>query len=522
VIKLKNTVLNNAVYITLIHCNHAEKREQPIYSCLNASFPTMEPGRYTADMLRGFEAIIGLEVHLQLSTRSKMFSSVSADYFGNPPNSCTDPFTLGLPGVLPVTNKTAVNHALMFGLALNCNVTGFTQFHRKNYFYPDSPHNYQISQYDAPIARDGWIDVLGQRIGIKRAHLENDAGKNLHPDGAEYSLLDLNRAGCALIEMVTEPDIKDAEHARAFLEKIQAIVRALGIGDANPEEGKMRCDVNVSVRRPGEPFGTKVEIKNLNSFRSVARSLDYEIERQIKLIESGGKVTQDTVGWDEAKGKTFVMRTKEGEADYRYFPDPDLPPLEITPEWVAEVRARMPRLPDQKRTDYLARGVREQDAELIALSVPLSTFFEAVLETYTGDAQTIANWLNADVTGALNARDLEIHQSKLEPAHLARLIALIDDGTISGKIAKELLPDLMDGADPARLVEERGLWQVTDTSAIETAIQKVLAEKPDVVAQVAINPKAVNALFGPIMKETGGKAKPELVRALLMKALGLE
>ena len=473
-------------------------------------------------MVRGFEAVIGLEVHLQLKTHSKMFSSVSADYYGDPPNSHTDPFTLGLPGVLPTINRAAVEHGLMFGLALNCDVTGFTQFHRKNYFYPDSPHNYQISQYDSPIARDGFLDVLGGRVGIKRAHLENDAGKNLHPDGADYSYLDLNRAGCALIEMVTEPDIKDGDHARAFLEKIQAIVRALGIGDANPEEGKMRCDVNVSVRRPNEPFGTKVEIKNLNSFRSVARSLEYEIERQIKVIESSQRVTQDTAGWDEAKGKTFVMRTKEGEADYRYLPDPDLPPLEITPDWVERVRARMPRLPDAKREDYAARGVRATDAETISLDTSLSVFFERTLETYQGDAQNAANWLLGDVSGVLNESGTSIQDSKLEPAHLGSLIALIDDGTISGKIAKELLPDVMNGDDPAQLVESRGLRQVTDEGAIQAAIQKIMDANPAVVAQVATNPKAINALFGPIMKETGGKAKPDLVRSMLNKALGLE
>lgn len=473
-------------------------------------------------MPRGFEAIIGLEVHLQLKTRSKMFSSVSADYFGDPPNSHTDPFTLGLPGVLPTINRAAVEHGMMFGLALNCDVTGFTQFHRKNYFYPDSPHNYQISQYDSPVARDGWLEVAGGHVGIKRAHLENDAGKNLHPDGVDYSYLDLNRAGCPLIEMVTNPDIKDGEHARAFLEKIQAIVRALGIGDANPEEGKMRCDVNVSVRRPGEPFGTKVEIKNLNSFRSVSRSLEYEIERQVRVIESGQRITQDTVGWDEAKGKTFVMRTKEGEADYRYLPDPDLPPLEITPEWVERVRARMPRLPDAKRQDYVSRGVRESDAETISFHAPLSSFFERVLETYRGEAQNAANWLLGDVSGALNEAGLGIEDSKLESVHLASLIALIDDGTISGKIAKELLPDVMNGADPAQLVESKGLRQVTDTGAIQAAIQKILDANPAVVAQVATNPKAINALFGPIMKETGGKAKPDLVRSMLNEALGLE
>ena len=472
-------------------------------------------------MSSGFEVVCGLEIHIQLSTRSKMFSSVDANYFSDAPNSHTDPFTLGLPGTLPTINKAAVEDGMMFGLALNCDVLGFTQFHRKNYFYPDSPHNYQISQYDRPIARDGWLEVNGSRIGIKRAHLENDAGKLMHPNGAEFSLVDLNRAGCCLIEMVTEPDIKDGEQAKAFLQKVQAIAQALEISDARPEEGKMRCDVNVSVRRPGEPFGTKVEVKNLNSFKSVGKSLEYEVERQIRVINAGGRVTQDTMGWDEGGQRTFVMRTKEGEADYRYFPDPDLPPLEIDEAWIDRVRAQMPRLPDAKKVDYLARGLKESDAEMLALNIHASRFFESVLETFKGEAQSVANWLNGDVSGWLNNNDLEIQDSKLTSEHLSGLIALIDAGTISGKIAKDLLPDVMEGANPTELVKERGLEQTTDVVAIEAAILEVMNASPDVVENAKKNPKAINALFGPIMKVLGGKAKPDLVRELLNKALGL-
>ncbi len=472
-------------------------------------------------MSSGFETVCGLEIHIQLSTRSKMFSSVDANYFSDAPNSHTDPFTLGLPGTLPTINKAAVEDGMMFGLALNCDVSGFTQFHRKNYFYPDSPHNYQISQYDRPIARDGWLEVNGKRIGIKRAHLENDAGKLMHPNGAEFSLVDLNRAGCCLIEMVTEPDITDGEQAKAFLQKVQAIAQALEISDARPEEGKMRCDVNVSVRRPGEPFGTKVEVKNLNSFKSVAKSLEYEIERQIRVLNAGGRVTQDTMGWDEGGQKTFVMRTKEGEADYRYFPDPDLPPLEIDDGWIERVRAKMPRLPDAKKAEYLARGLKESDAEMLSLNTQFSRFFESVLETYKGEAQTVANWLNGDVSGWLNASELEIQNSKLTPTHLSSLIGLIDAGTISGKVAKDLLADVMQGANPDALVKERGLEQTTDVSAIEAAILEVMNASPDVVENAKKNPKAINALFGPIMKALGGKAKPDLVRELLNKALGL-
>ncbi|HEX2864540.1 MAG TPA: Asp-tRNA(Asn)/Glu-tRNA(Gln) amidotransferase subunit GatB, partial [Deinococcales bacterium] len=386
----------------------------------------------------GFEVVVGLEVHLQLDTRSKLFTGVSADYFGLPPNSNTDPFTLGLPGTLPVVNRQAVELAIQFGLALHCDVLGFTQFHRKNYFYPDSPRNYQTSQYDRPIARDGYLDVNGERIRVKRAHLEDDAGKSLHPEGSDATLVDLNRAGVPLIEMVTEPDIHTAEQARAFLEKVQAIAQALGVSDATPEEGKMRCDVNVSLRRAGEPLGTKVEVKNLNSFRSVQRSLEFEINRQAAVLSSGGRVTQDTVGWDETAGRTYLMRTKEGESDYRYFPDPDLPPLVVTPEWAERLRSEMARLPDEKAADYVASGVRASDAELIAGSRSLSAFFEAARAGLRGPAQDLANWLTGDVTGLLNARGERVETARLTPAALTGLVNLVADGVISGKTAKDL------------------------------------------------------------------------------------
>lgn len=470
----------------------------------------------------GFEVVVGLEVHLQLNTRSKLFTGVSADYFGLPPNSSTDPFTLGLPGTLPVVNARAVELAVQFGLALHCDVLGFTQFHRKNYFYPDSPRNYQISQYDRPIARNGYLDVNGARVRIKRAHLEDDAGKSLHPEGSDETLVDLNRAGTPLIEMVTEPDIRGPEQARAFLVQVQAIAQALGVSDATPEEGKMRCDVNVSLRRPGEALGAKVEVKNLNSFRSVQRSLEYEITRQSGLLSSGGRVAQDTVGWDEGAGRTYLMRAKEGESDYRYFPDPDLPPLDITPEWVARLRAAMPRLPEEKKRDYAAAGVRESDAELIAGSREASQFFEAARASYSGPAQDLANWLNGDVTGLLNARGEKLGSSRLSPTLLAGLLNLVLDGVISGKTAKELLPEVLDGLDPSVLVSQRGLRQVTDAAAVEAAVEAVLQANPEVVERIrAGNSKAVNSLFGQVMKACGGVAKPELVRDVLKAKLGL-
>lgn len=468
-----------------------------------------------------FQAVIGLEVHLQLATRSKLFSACAADYFGHEPNSFTDPLTLGLPGALPTLNRRAVELALMFGLALNCEVEGFTQFHRKNYFYPDAPKNYQISQYDRPLARGGFLMVGGERIGIRRAHLEDDAGKLIHPTYAPYSLLDLNRAGTALIEMVTEPDLRTPEQAREFLSSVQAIAQALGVSDATPEEGKLRCDVNVSVHRAGEPWGTKVEVKNLNSFRSVVRALEYEIARQTRVLEDGGRVRQDTMGWDEGGGRTFVMRTKEEEADYRYFPEPDLPPLFISRAWVEEVRARMPELPAQKFARLVAAGVKEADAQVLSVSVPLCRFFDDAARE-GAEPQKLANWLLGDVAGWLAAQGLGLAESALSPAHLAALVKLVGAGRISGRIAKALLPEVMAGADPELLVRERGLAVVTDADAIETAVETVLAQYPELVGRVrGGNLKAVNALFGPVMKALGGQASPEVVRDVLNRKLGL-
>ncbi|MGI8748859.1 MAG: Asp-tRNA(Asn)/Glu-tRNA(Gln) amidotransferase subunit GatB [Deinococcus sp.] len=475
-----------------------------------------------------YQAVIGLEVHLHLNTRSKIFSACPTGYFGEAPNSFTDPLTLGLPGTLPVLNARAVDLAIMFGLALNCDVSGFTQFHRKNYFYPDAPKNYQISQYDRPVARNGFLEVDGTRVGITRAHLEDDAGKLLHPAYAPYSLLDLNRAGMPLIEMVTAPDLRSPEQARRFLTLVRAVAQSLGVSEANPEEGQMRCDVNVSLHLPGTPLGTKVEVKNLNSFRSVQRALEYEIERQSRLLTGGGRVSQDTMGWDEGGQRTFVMRSKEGEADYRYFPDPDLPPLDITPEWIGRMRAEMPELPGAKQERYLAAGLRAADAESISLDVPLSRFLDAAMEAGTAQADTrldiqkLANWLLTDVAGWLGARELSLNASRLTPPHLAALVGLVEGGTLSGKMAKELLPEVMEGADPRELVRERGLAVVTDTAAIEAAIRAVMEANPAAVEQVRSgNRKAVNALFGPVMKAMNGQAGPELVRGLLHEALGL-
>ena len=468
-----------------------------------------------------YRPVIGLEVHLHLSTRTKIFSACSTDYFGQEPNTFIDPFTLGLPGALPTLNREAVNLAIMFGLALGCDVSGSTQFHRKNYFYPDAPKNFQLSQYDRPIARDGFLTIGGERIRIKRAHLEDDAGKLMHPTYAPYSLLDLNRAGMPLIEMVTEADLTGPEQAREFLQQIRAIAQSLGVSEANPEEGKMRCDVNISLHKEGQPWGTKVEVKNLNSFRSVQKSLEYEIARQTRVLSGGGVITQDTMGWDEGGQKTFVMRTKEGEADYRYFPEPDLPPLNITPEMIAAVRARMPELPARKLERYLAAGIRAADAEVLSVDATQSRFLDEALKS-GADAQKLTNWLLTDVSGYLSAREQSLKDSTLNPAHLAALVKLIDKGTISGKMAKDLLPDVMAGHSPEALVQERGLAMVSDMGAIEAAIDAAMQADPATVQKVqAGNAKAMNALFGPIMKALGGRARPEVVRQMLQQKLGL-
>ena len=470
-----------------------------------------------------FEAVVGLEVHLHLKTKSKMFCGCDASYFGDAPNTHVCPVCLGLPGVLPVVNAQAIDYGILFGLALNCHIAPWTQFHRKSYYYPDMPKNYQISQYDLPIAEHGYLEVEGARVRIKRIHLEEDAAKSTHPEGAAYSLIDLNRAGSPLIEMVTEPDIRSPEQARVFLSHIRAIAQTLGVSDANPEEGKMRADVNVSVRRVGEPLGTKVEIKNLNSFRSVARALEYEIRRQQEILRSGRKVEQATLGWDEAAGKTYLMRLKEGEADYRYFPDPDLPPIVVDEAWLERLRAALPELPAQKYARYVELGVRPYDAEILAYNTSLARFFDQALAHHQGNPQTLANLLNADIAGYLNERQIEVHQTALRPEHLARLAGLFEQREITNRVLSQLLSEVMQGADPLRLVDERGLRSVSDEGSLRPIVERVVAANPGVVEQVkGGNLKAANALVGPIMKETRGTAKADVVKKILGEMLGVE
>lgn len=462
------------------------------------------------------EPVIGLEIHLALSTNTKLFCGCPAEGFGLPPNTNVCPVCMGLPGSLPVASHEAIDKAVMFSMALGCSIPERTQFHRKHYFYPDAPKNYQISQFDRPVGEGGAVTLAaGKQVGITRCHVEEDAGRSVHPAYRDYSLVDLNRAGAPLIEMVTEPDIRTPEEAREFLVKIRAIARSLGISDASPEEGKMRADVNVSVREPGAAFGTKVEVKNLNSFKSVQAALAFEIHRQTVLLEDGFPIVQETRGWNEGGQKTYSLRTKEQASDYRYFPDPDLPVMHITQEWQADIRRRTPELPDAKLARYAAAGIRAADAEQIAYDVSFSRFFDEAVAAFDGDPQVLANWLVSEVAGLLNAQEIGLDAARLQPGALADLVTLVDAGTISGKIGKDLLPDVMDGADPRVLVAERGLQQITDEGAIERIVDEVMASNPDVVASAREHPKAINALLGRVMQASRGKASPETVRRLL-------
>lgn len=462
-----------------------------------------------------YESVIGLEIHLAVNTASKLFCACAADSFGSAPNSVTCPVCLGLPGALPRVNRAAVEKVITLALALGCQVPDSTRFARKHYFYPDAPKNYQTSQADRPFGEHGSLELKpGRRIGITRCHLEEDAGRSSHPAYADYSLIDLNRAGTALIEMVTEPDLRTPEETRDFLFLVRAIARSLGVSDASPEEGKMRADVNVSLRRPGEPLGTKVELKNLNSFRSVQSALEFEIKRQANLLDAGKEVTQQTRGWNEGGQKTYLMREKETAADYRYLPDPDIFPVTVSREWLEDIRSATPELPDAKQARYEKAGVRTGDAELLAYDVELAAFFDRTLEQGV-PAQMLANWLTSEVNGWLNTEGVELHDSGLQPEALVTLVGLVHRDEISGKTAKDLLPEVMRGADAAQLVEERGLKQISDDGAVLSVVQTVIQANPQLVDKVKQNPNAINALLGLVMKETRGQAKPELVRQLL-------
>ena len=472
-----------------------------------------------------WETVIGLEIHAQLATNSKIFSGSSTAY-GAEPNTQASLVDLGMPGVLPVLNKQAVHFAVTFGLAVDAHIAPRSVFARKNYFYPDLPKGYQISQYELPIVGIGHLDIeledgSTKRVGITRAHLEEDAGKSLHEDFHGKSGIDLNRAGTPLLEIVSEPDMRSAKEAVAYLKKLHALVRYLGVCDGNMQEGSFRCDANVSVRKPGQPFGTRAELKNLNSFRFIERAINIEVERQIDIIESGGKVVQETRLYDPDKNETRSMRGKEDANDYRYFPDPDLLPVEITPEFIESVRASLPELPDAKRQRFMTQyGLSPYDADSLTQSREVAEYFEAVT-ALTNDAKLTANWMNGDVAAALNRAGLEITAIPVNTEALASLLTRIQDNTISGKIAKEVFDALWNGEGTTdEIIEKKGLKQITDSSAIEGLIDGIIAANPKQVEEYRSGKDKLFGFFvGQAMKASKGKANPEQLNAILKQKL---
>ncbi|TVY01054.1 Asp-tRNA(Asn)/Glu-tRNA(Gln) amidotransferase subunit GatB [Paenibacillus cremeus] len=472
-----------------------------------------------------YETVIGLEVHVELHTKSKIFCGCSTA-FGAPPNTHTCPICLGHPGVLPVLNKQAVEYAMKASMALNCQVAEVSKFDRKNYFYPDSPKAYQISQYDKPIGEHGWIEIEvngeTKRIGITRVHLEEDAGKLTHVDGGYASLADYNRVGTPLIEIVSEPDLRSAEEARAYLEKLKAIMQYCDVSDVKMEEGSLRCDANISLRPFGQAeFGTRTELKNMNSFRGVQRGVEYEEWRQAEVLEDGGKVVQETRRWDESQGKTLTMRSKEQAHDYRYFPDPDLVSMHIDEQWKARVRESIPELPDARKKRYVSEySLPSYDAEVITSSMKVADFFEESLQ-YTKDAKAVSNWIMGDLLGYLNANNLELSDVKVTGKGLGEMIGLMEKGTISSKIAKTVFKAMLEtGKAPQTIVEEQGLVQISDEGAIKAIVDQIVDNNPQSVADFkAGKDKAVGFLVGQVMKETKGKANPGLVNKLIIDRL---
>ena len=477
-------------------------------------------------ILSKYETVIGLEVHVELKTKTKIFCGCPVE-FGAPPNTNTCPVCLGHPGALPVLNRQAVEYAMKAAMALNCEIAEWCKFDRKNYFYPDLPKAYQISQYDQPIGRNGWIDIEvngeKKRIGITRLHLEEDAGKLIHIEGGSGSLVDFNRGGTPLIEIVSEPDLRSPEEARAYLEKLRAIMEYCGVSDVKMEEGSLRCDANISLRPHGQKeFGVKTELKNMNSFRAVQRGLEYEQLRQAEILDSGGKVVQETRRWDEAQGRTVGMRGKEEAHDYRYFPDPDLVRIVIDEDWKERIRRTIPELPDARKARYTGEyGLTSYDAEVLTSSPALANFFEESLQ-YTKDAKAAANWIMGDLLGYLNANGLELKDVKATGRGLGEMIGLIEDGTISGKIAKKVFRTMLEtGKTPRQIVEEEGLVQISDEGEIRGIVARVIEANPQSVADfLAGKEKAIGFLVGQVMRETKGKANPGLVNMLIREQLG--
>jgi aspartyl-tRNA(Asn)/glutamyl-tRNA(Gln) amidotransferase subunit B len=493
------------------------------------------PAQKKSKLIKGatgdWEVVIGMEVHAQVTSQAKLFSG-AATAFGGEPNSHVSLVDAAMPGMLPVINQECVRQAVRTGLGLKARINERSVFDRKNYFYPDLPQGYQISQYKSPIVGEGEVavdmaDGETVRVGIERLHLEQDAGKLLHDQHATMSLVDLNRSGVALMEIVTKPDLRSADEAKAFLTKLRTILRYLGTCDGDMEKGHLRADVNVSVRKPGAPLGTRCEIKNLNSIRFIGQAIEHETWRQIGVVEDGGSIVQETRLFDPDKGETRSMRSKEEAHDYRYFPDPDLLPLELAPSLVADLAAQLPELPDDKKARFMREhALSGYDAGVLVAERETAAFFEAVVERPGGDSKRdpklAANWIINELAGRLNKEGKDISASPVSESQLGAILDLMADGTISGKIAKDVFEIVWnEGGDPRAIVEARGLKQVTDVSALETLVDDIVAKNPDKVGDAKTNPKAIGWFVGQVMKASGGKANPQAVNDLLKKRIGI-
>jgi len=474
-----------------------------------------------------YEIVIGLEVHTQLLTKSKMFCSCSTDYASAPPNTHVCPICLGMPGVLPVINEKAIEYTVMTALALNCTIPEYTKFDRKNYFYPDLMKGYQISQYDAPIGKGGWLTIdsngTRKRINITRVHLEEDVAKSWHR--GDYSLIDVNRSGVPLMEVVSEPEISSPEEARDYLIRLRNILRYLGVSTGNMEEGSFRCDANISIRPlASKEFLPKVEVKNMNSFKAVYQALEYESKRQQELLEEGGETVQETRGWIEEKGITVTQRTKEYADDYRYFPEPDLPPLVLDRTRIEEIRARLPELPEARRDRFMAQyGLPLYDTNILTSSRALADYFENCVKLMSpGKAKMISNWLLGDFSRLLNATNTEIENVKISPKRLAEMLGLVDNGTISGPAAKAVLEEMFrSGKGASEIITERKLGQISDTGEIREVVKQVLANNTGAVADYASGKQqAFTFIIGQVMKVTRGRANPGMVREIIIQELG--
>ena len=481
-----------------------------------------------------YETVIGLEVHAQLLTRSKMFCSCSASYQNAPPNTVVCPVCMGMPGVLPVVNKRAVEYVIRTGLALGCHISHYTKFDRKNYPYPDLMKGYQISQFDLPIAHDGSmpieVDGVSREAGITRVHLEEDVAKLLHRTeefGEGYSLLDVNRAGVPLMEIVGEPDLRSAEEARAYLVHLHTILQYIGVSTANMEDGNFRCDANISVRPEGdETLGTKVEIKNMNSFRAVYRALEFEAERQVGVIEDGGRIVQETRGWVEPDGVTVSQRTKEGASDYRYFPEPDLPPLEISSEWVSEIGSSLPELPHSRKARFMDElGLPEYNARLLTMNRKTADYFEAALDSKSeispAFARAVSNWIIGEMARLSNQTGVGMADMKIKPDHLAALQKMVDDGALSSTMAKTVFEKMFEtGRSAADIARSEGLTQISDTDAVSAAVERAIADNPDPVRDyLGGKQQAMGFLVGQVMKATKGQANPRMASQLVREKL---